>query len=172
MPDELREAVTIAEMARTCNLSRARFYELMSQGIFPTPLRNETGRPYYSREQQAQCLAVRRTNCGVNGRPVMFYARGLGRTPGPAGSLSGESRHVTRKPAVPRKSDRPAATDGRSDAILATLRAGLAQLGVPAVPDAKLSSTLAVCFPDGHAGIDAADVLTAVYRQIASESNG
>ena len=70
----LKEIVTVTEMARMCRLSRARFYQLIDEGIFPEPSRNEeSGRPLFDREQQEQCLAVRRTNKGANGKAVMFY---------------------------------------------------------------------------------------------------
>ena len=33
-------------------------------------------RPVYVEELQQVCLEVRRRNCGVNGQPVLFYAKG------------------------------------------------------------------------------------------------
>ena len=43
---------------------------------FPEPSRDdETGRPFYDEEQQVVCLEVRRRNCGVDGKPILFYAR-------------------------------------------------------------------------------------------------
>jgi len=73
---ETKAVVTVAEMARMCGLSRARFYQLMGT-VFPEPSRDpETKRPFYTEEQQQVCLEVRRRNCGVNGQPVLFYARG------------------------------------------------------------------------------------------------
>ncbi len=48
----LKEIVTVTEMARMCRLSRARFYQLVGEGVFPAPSRNEqTGRPFFDREQ-------------------------------------------------------------------------------------------------------------------------
>jgi hypothetical protein len=71
-----KEVVSVAEMAAMVELSRSRFYDLIDEGIFPPPMRDEaTGRPFYSRELQEQCLDVRHRNCGVNGKPVMFYAK-------------------------------------------------------------------------------------------------
>ncbi len=72
--EPLKEIVTVTEMARMCRLSRARFYQLIGEEIFPTPSRNDqTRRPFFNREQQEQCLLIRRTNRGANGKAVMFY---------------------------------------------------------------------------------------------------
>src|ERR1700675_2261034 len=78
---ETKAAVTVAEMARMCGLSRSRFYQLIGTA-FPQPERQpETGRPIYTEEQQQVCLEVRRRNCGIDGKAVLFYARRLGTTP-------------------------------------------------------------------------------------------
>lgn len=72
----LKMAVTVAEMARMVGLSRARFYQLMKQGVFPPPKMNQSkNRPFYDEELQKVCLEVRRKNYGVNGQVVLFYAR-------------------------------------------------------------------------------------------------
>src|SRR5439155_24352140 len=76
-----KTAVTVAEMARMVGLSRARFYQLLGTA-FPHPLYDvTTRRPSYTEEQQRTCLEVRRRNCGIDGRPVLFYARRLGAVP-------------------------------------------------------------------------------------------
>ena len=73
---QTKAAVTVAEMARMVGLSRARFYQLQDAGIFPLPLYDvSTRRPFYDEEAQRVCLEVRRRNCGINGKPVLFYAR-------------------------------------------------------------------------------------------------
>src|SRR5271170_5577242 len=74
MSDQTKAIVSVSEMARMCGLSRARFYQLQKTGVFPAPLYQE-GRPVYTEEQQAICLEVRKKNRGVNGKPVLFYAR-------------------------------------------------------------------------------------------------
>jgi hypothetical protein len=74
---ETKTAVTVAEMARMCGLSRARFYQLIGS-TFPWPVYNvATKRPFFDEEAQRICLEVRRRNCGIDGRPVLFYARRL-----------------------------------------------------------------------------------------------
>jgi len=76
MSDDLRVAVTVAEMARMVGLSRVRFYQLQKAGVFPAPKYDEIEkRPFYGEEAQKVCLEVRRRNFGVNGQVVLFYAR-------------------------------------------------------------------------------------------------
>jgi hypothetical protein len=71
-----KEAVSVAEMASTVGLSRSRFYELLGTA-FPHPIYDTaTRRPFFSPELQEQCLDVRRRNCGINGKPIMFHRRG------------------------------------------------------------------------------------------------
>ena len=68
---------TVAEMARMLGLSRARLYQLTQAGVFPPPVDNVSNhRPGYVEELQKVCLEVRRRNCGINGHPVLFYAKG------------------------------------------------------------------------------------------------
>src|SRR2546423_9381396 len=80
-PKETKAAVTVAEMARMCGLSRSRFYQLIGTA-FPEPERQPgTGRPIYTEQLQQVCLEVRRRNCGIDGKPILFYARRLGAAP-------------------------------------------------------------------------------------------
>jgi hypothetical protein len=94
---ELKQVATVAEVARMVGLSRARFYQLQREGVFPWPAYDvRTRRPAYLEDQQRECLEVRRRNCGINGQPVLFYARRIGtmatiRRPATDGSLA---RHV------------------------------------------------------------------------------
>src|SRR5229473_3348188 len=78
---QTKAAVTVAEMARMCGLSRSRFYQLIGTA-FPEPERQpETGRPIYTEELQQVCLEVWRRNCGIDGKIVLFSARRLPRAP-------------------------------------------------------------------------------------------
>ena len=71
-----KSAVSVTEMARMVGLSRARFYQLVRRGTFPPADQDAvTGRPCYFEEKQRQVLEVRRRNCGVDGKPLLFYSR-------------------------------------------------------------------------------------------------
>ena len=55
--------------------------------MFPPPVYSVSNRrPIYVEELQEVCLEVRRRNCGINGRPVLYYAGRL--VPSPPPNLS------------------------------------------------------------------------------------
>ena len=70
-----KQFISITEMARNLNLSRARFYQLLNEGFFPKPLIDDrTKRPYYTLELQQQCLECRQSGVGIDGSILMFYS--------------------------------------------------------------------------------------------------
>ena len=78
---ETKSVVSVAGMARMLGLSRARFYQLIGTA-FPQPERHpKPERPVYTEELQQVCLEVRRRNCGIDGKPILFYSRRLGTAP-------------------------------------------------------------------------------------------
>jgi hypothetical protein len=160
----IKEIVTIAEMARTIGLSRARFYELMKNGVFPAPSRNPTTkRPFYDRQQQEQCLLIRRSNCGANGQAVLFYSRQPMSMPAPK-----------RSPATQRKrhSDLSDQTAGSPrDALVEELRHGLQQLGLAEITPAIIRTALAEEYPDGHDQVDRSDLLLSIFRRLKRQNS-
>lgn len=71
----LKPVCSVVEMIQMLELSRARFYQLVQQQIFPSPLYDlRTHRPFYSIELQQICLNVRESNIGFNGQYVLFYS--------------------------------------------------------------------------------------------------
>lgn len=152
---DLKAVASVTDMARMLGLSRGRFYQLIKEGIFPPPTRNQApGRPFYNREQQARCLKVRRENRGVNGRPILFYCRRPDGRPDP-----------------PARSKRPdhAARPTTEDAFMGDLRDGLKRLGIVPACDATILAAVADCFPDGYGDVDFPTILTTVFRHLASE---
>lgn len=155
---QLKEIVTVAELARMVGLSRTRFYSLVSEGVMPLPSRNpQTGRPFYTRQQQEQCLLVRRCNCGANGQPVLFYAR----------ALKPPQLKMPKRPTTQSKSNPQPQT---SDPLIEDLRHGLSQLGMVDVTDAALRAALAECYPDGHREVDPASLLMTVLRHLKRQN--
>ena len=58
-----------------CNLSRARFYQLLGTGFFPKPLHDERSkRPYYNLDLQQKCLECRQSGVGIDGSFMLFYS--------------------------------------------------------------------------------------------------
>ena len=71
----LKPACSVIEMIRMLEISRARFYQLLDQQIFPSPIYDiRTKRPFYSIELQQSCLNIRESNIGFNGQYVLFYS--------------------------------------------------------------------------------------------------
>lgn len=144
--NNLKAAVTVAEMARILGISRARLYQLVRQGAFPPPAYQiESHRPVYVREQQLQCLEVRRRNFGVNGQPILFYCQS---------SLVGAKK--TKKPSK-------AATKKTGDH--ADITAALSQLGVE-VAEEKVAVALKSIYPGGIEDIEKGEVIRALFCQL------
>jgi hypothetical protein len=60
-------------MAEKLSLSRERFYQLQKAGIFPPPVYSIVNkRPFYTCQQQDNCLEIKKTGIGFNGKPVIF----------------------------------------------------------------------------------------------------
>lgn len=147
MSEDTKAVVTVSEMARMVGLSRARFYQLQKAGIFPPPERDaDTGRPFYSEEQQKVILAVRKRNCGVNGKPILFYARRLTLTPTPT-------------PRPPKAAARKAE---QHPELIEALQA----LGLAVVTTAQVSAAVKEVYPQGTAGVDHAEVVRAVFLHL------
>ncbi len=152
--EPLKEIITVSEMAHMCRLSRARFYQLIAEDIFPAPSRNQqTGRPFFDREQQERCLLVRRTNRGANGKAVMFYG----------------CRIEAPQPPPKRKQlpiSRSSKRQSRHDPVLTELRHGLTQLGMTNLTDVDIRQALAQAYPDGHRNVESAELLRAVFGEL------
>jgi hypothetical protein len=144
----VKAAVTVSEMACMVGLSRARFYELVEAGVFPTPVYDvSTRRPMYDEKLQETCLNVRRKNLGVNGKPVLFYARG----------------HRATTPTV-KPSKLPVAKP-KPTVAHAELIDGLSTLGLSATP-AQVGEAVAALYPAGVNGTDRGQVLRAVFLHL------
>jgi hypothetical protein len=148
-----KAVVTVAEMARMVGLSRARFYQLVAAGTFPKPQHDEIRkRPLYVEEQQKVCLEVRRRNCGVDGRPVLFYARRVG-----AGAPRAST--PTPKSAATSTARKPSA---RPDPILESVRL----LGLGAVTAAQVQAAITELYPGGVTGTDHGQVVRSVFLHL------
>jgi hypothetical protein len=143
---ETKAAVTVAEMARMCGLSRSRFYQLIGTA-FPQPERHpETGRPIYTEEMQQVCLEVRRRNCGIDGKPILFYPRRLGTAPA--------------KSKAPKPKLEPKGKD------VSALVDGLNALGLTTATAAQVQRVTEELYPKGTAGLDQGEVLRAVFLHL------
>lgn len=149
---ELREAVSVAEMARMLGLSRARFYQLLGN-TFPHPVYDlQTRRPFYNSDQQAICLEVRRRNCGIDGRPVLFYA----------------ARVAAPRPRQQRESGTTAARTTEHDGLIAALRG----LGLASVTGAQVAAALRVIGPQETEGDRIRATFLHIRRQNTADNVG
>ena len=144
MSVEIKQAVTVSEMARMVGLSRARFYQLIGTA-FPYPVYNvSTRRPFFDEDLQKVCLEVRRRNCGIDGKPILFYSRRL-------------DLPLPKKQISTGRSTSPKTTKHRS------LIVGLAGLGLSGVTDQQVEVALQKLYPQGADGVDEATLLRALF---------
>jgi hypothetical protein len=142
-----KSVVSVAEMARMCGLSRARFYQLMGEGVFPQPVYDiYTRRPLFTDEMQQICLEVRKRNCGINGRPILFYS----------------ARHpIAAQPRPIRKTVKPKATGHHQDLI-----ENLKSLGLESVSATQVDVVIKELFPGGVQQVDSGEVVRAVFLRL------
>lgn len=148
MNDEMKAAVTVAEMARMCGLSRSRMYQLIGKA-FPEPSRDESGRPYFNEDQQRTILEVRRRNCGIDGKPILFYA--------PRNSISGPT---TKRRSKPKPSSQHAE-------IVEYIR----EMGATTATASQVERAIALKFPDGIDGIGLEKIITEVFTSICRQDS-
>ena len=69
-----RKAVySVTEVAALCGISRARFYDLVRNGVMPFPLYClRTRRPFYPSDVASLCVRVRESNVGIDGGYELF----------------------------------------------------------------------------------------------------
>jgi hypothetical protein len=145
--DKTKVAVTVAEMARMLNLSRQRLHQLIGTA-FPYPVYDiKTRRPFYTEELQRVCLEVRRRNCGVDGRPILFYAR-RGGAPSPA------------------KRTKKVKQNGAHVAILDAVKS----LGLVGATADQVGATIKVLFPRGVEAVDQAQVIRGVFVHLQRQN--
>jgi predicted DNA-binding transcriptional regulator AlpA len=148
--NETKAVVSVAEMARMVGLSRSRFYQLMGTA-FPHPVHDlASRRPAYTEELQQVCLEVRKRNCGIDGRPVLFNARRVG-----------AARH---RPKAPRPKPEP-------NGDVSALVEGLNALGLTTTAFQVERATKEL-FPGGTGGIDRGEVLRAVFLHLKRRNSG
>lgn len=146
-----KSVVNVTDMARMVGLSRARFYQLIRQGTFPTADRDLISqRPCYGEEKQRQILDARRRNCGIDGTPILFYSRrvdaGQKRTPSPS----------------PKK---PKELTTRHQDILE----GLTALNIT-VSAGQIDSLLTELFPGGIENLDLGEVIRSMFLRIQRQN--
>ena len=151
MSAQFKSAVSVAEMARMIGMSRSRFYQLIGTA-FPPPSRDEKKRPYYTEEQQAVCADVRRRNCGVDGKPILFYP-----------ARSGSPVSSAKRPAKPKQQ---APTNQYAEIV-----AGVQGLGLVTVTATQVGEVIQKLYPAGTDGVDPGKIIRAVFLSIKRQDS-
>jgi hypothetical protein len=132
-------------------LSPARFRQLMGT-TFPSPLYSvATRRPFYPEDMQLVCLDVRRRNCGIDGRPVLFYCQ------------RGGEASVPRKP----RTVKTAKVDQHGE-----LLDGLKALGLTMVTSDQVTAAIKILHPHGITEVERGGVLRAVFLHLKRRDRG
>ena len=140
--DQIKQAVSVSEMARIIFMSRSRLYQLLGS-TFPEPRKDDRGRPYFDAEQQAAIIEARRRNAGIDGRPILFRAR---RSPSASSPIKKR-------------------TSGLSEMILEVLH-GVRSLGLKQINRKDLEQCLATIYPDGVIPTDRPTVIRTVFLSL------
>ena len=147
-----KTVVSVADMARMLSMSRARFYQLVNEEVFPNPIYCvHTRRPFYSAEMQMACLDVRKRNCGINGKSILFYAQ---RHP-----LGVQSRPVKKPKLEPKQKNQ-----------YADLLDGLRGLGLE-ITAAQIEPVVKELFPAGIQNLDSGEVIRGVFLRIKRQNS-
>ena len=143
---ETKAAMSVSDVAGMVGLSRQRFHQLMQAGVFPRPKKDRaSGRPFFDEAGQQKCLEVRRRNCGVNGKVVLFYAR---------------RQNCSTPNTQPNKSRMP--ITAQHGEILDGVRA----LGVGTATAAQVTAAVKELFPKGTNEADPGEVIRAVFLRL------
>ena len=150
------EVLSISQMAKLLNLSRSRFYTLVSENIFLPPIYSpENKRPFFTQEIAEKNLQVKKNNVGINGKIVLFYS-----------SRNNSSLPAHKKKSRKNKLENNSTGDNHQD-----LKEGLAALGLSNVSDAQIESALKKSFPQGTENIPNGEILKAVFLTIKRQNS-
>ena len=139
--DQIKQAVSVSEMARIIFMSRSRLYQLLGS-TFPEPRKDDRGRPYFDAEQQTAIIEARRRNAGIDGRPILFRAR--------------------RSPSAPSPIKNPT----RLNEMILEVLHGVRSLGLKQINRKDLEQCLATIYPDGVIPTDRPTVIRTVFLSL------
>lgn len=98
------------------------------------------------------CLEVRKKNCGLNGRPILFYC--------PRHPLGQSSRPIKKK-AVPKPNNQ-----------YVELLDALRSLGLESITAAQVESAVKELFPGGIQNLDTGAVIRSVFLRMKRRDTG
>ena len=150
------EILSITQISKLLNLSRSRYYQLVSEGVFLPPIYStDTKRPYYTAEMARKNLEVKKNSVGINGKIVLFYT-----------SRNAPTTSVHKQRPKESKLLNNPTGDNHQDLI-----EGLSALGLSNVSDAQIESALKKVFPQGIENIDSGEILRQVFLSIKRQDS-
>lgn len=152
-PDQ--EYFTISAMAEFCNLANCTFRNYIKSGHFPEPIYDEDTprKPYYDRVHLRECLEVRRTQKGVNGKRVLFNK-----------ARSGPPVKRRPKRTISQPAPQPTVTEVETD-VLSRLVQLAPAFGLE-ITRTELETAVLAAYPDGIEGITPATVLRNIEEHL------
>ena len=145
------DVLSISQMSKLLNLSRSRFYQLMSEGIFLPPIYNVANkRPYFTSEMAIKNILAKKNNVGINGKVVLFYT-----------SRNSSVPYVHKKKTQKDKIHNLSTEDKYQD-----IREGLSALGLDGVSDSQIESAVKQSFPQGTKDVPEGEILRAIFLSI------
>jgi hypothetical protein len=135
--------VSMTEIAKMVQLSRARFYQLLEQGFFPKPLYDDRSkRPYYDLALQKKILEARQSGIGVDGSYMLFYSP----------RKNGTTSHSKNK---------------QVDPVVKDMAETLESMGLETTVE-QVKQGLAELYPDGIADVEQGVVIRELFRHLKS----
>ena len=143
LPDKSIESIcSITAVCQELKMSRAQFYNLQKQSVFPPPLKDKrTGRPYYDATLMQLCLEIRKTGIGFDGQPYLFYS--------------------PRNSVAPKKKNKQAPANDRALEFAETLN----QMGLATTAEG-IRTAINKLFPDGSDSIEDGVVIRELFRHL------
>ena len=136
--------VSMTEMAKMLQMSRARLYQLLEQGFFPRPKYDDRSkRPFYDLELQKKCSECRQSGIGIDGSFMLFYS------PRKKENIS----HMRRK---------------KVDPVVKELTETLQEMGLETTAE-QVQQGLAELYPDGTDGVEQGLVVRESFRHFKQQ---
>ena len=146
------EIVSINQLCALMNISRARYYQILSEGLLHPPIYSDSNRPYFTRELALMNIAVKKNNIGVNGKICIFY--------------NCVSPISSPKNNIKKKEQKNKTTDKHTDLI-----EGLSCLGLDDISNSQVDAALKKCFQNGTGNIEDGEILRQVFCQIKEQNS-
>ena len=148
----LKAVCSVTEMAKSLDLSRARFYQLVNNGKFPHPVYNiYTRRPHYTQELQKSCLQIRRSNVAYDNIPILFYS---------------PRKKKNHQKSAPETNNKSSIQNSQIDEWVDTLR----QMGLTNVDYNKVEFAIKQLYPDNKLPDDEGIILRDLFRYIKQKA--